>query len=387
MPAVPGRRPRLAYAAGRGQSRRRGDAQARDPRPAGRGDRQRLPAAGFGQVAGVRQGKRFEVELSEPAGEADRVAAGVAELGRRAAGQPGDRGVLGPAAPEHVRLPADVLDWARRQAPLTATGTATVRPEIARVHDYRGPSGKPSQCGSLICEVGGEERMRISGDSSRRPAADARFCLVFPRETLSVPVMRRVLGDTLDRLGVDEECVADLLLAVTEACTNVLRHSGPGRRYEVVAQVGQQPLPARGRRQRPRLRPGQRCRRHRRSAAFGPPGSGGSRRHRPRRAPPRARRLGHAAQPHARSRRQRGGAGPGRAARVRPGPGDHAGLRRRRDAAHRPGRGTVVSLHKRIELAQRRAAGAPRAGRAQLQGRRLQPVACAACAGRARTPA
>lgn len=50
--------------------------------------------------------------------------------------------------------------------------------------------------------------------------------------------MRRVLGDTLRRLGVDEESISDLLLAVTEACTNVLRHAGPGRRYEVTAEVG-----------------------------------------------------------------------------------------------------------------------------------------------------
>jgi len=50
--------------------------------------------------------------------------------------------------------------------------------------------------------------------------------------------MRRVLGDTLSRLGVDEDSVSDLLLAVTEACTNVLRHAGPGRRYEVVVKVG-----------------------------------------------------------------------------------------------------------------------------------------------------
>jgi serine/threonine-protein kinase RsbW len=78
-------------------------------------------------------------------------------------------------------------------------------------------------------------RTRVTGEE---PAGDARFCLVFPRETISVPVMRRVLGGILDRLGVDEECVADLLLAVTEACTNVLRHSGPGHRYEVVALVG-----------------------------------------------------------------------------------------------------------------------------------------------------
>lgn len=70
------------------------------------------------------------------------------------------------------------------------------------------------------------------------PARDVRFCLVFPRESLSIPVMRRVLGETLSRLGVDEKSVSDLLLAVTEACTNVLRHAGPGRRYEVVVKVG-----------------------------------------------------------------------------------------------------------------------------------------------------
>jgi serine/threonine-protein kinase RsbW len=67
---------------------------------------------------------------------------------------------------------------------------------------------------------------------------DVEFCLVFPHEALSVPVMRRVLGDTLRRLGADEDGVADLLLAVTEACTNVLKHGTPGPRYEIVARIG-----------------------------------------------------------------------------------------------------------------------------------------------------
>ena len=80
--------------------------------------------------------------------------------------------------------------------------------------------------------------MRTRVTATGEPTVDVRFCLVFPRETISVPVVRRVLGDTLNKLGVDDESVADLLLAVTEACTNVLRHSGPGRRYEVVATVG-----------------------------------------------------------------------------------------------------------------------------------------------------
>ena len=77
-------------------------------------------------------------------------------------------------------------------------------------------------------------RVFHSGEST----ADIEFCMGFPGEALSVPVMRRVLGDTLSRLGIDDGCVGDILLAVTEACSNVVRHAGPDRRYEVVAHVG-----------------------------------------------------------------------------------------------------------------------------------------------------
>jgi serine/threonine-protein kinase RsbW len=73
---------------------------------------------------------------------------------------------------------------------------------------------------------------------AEEPTVDVKFCLVFPREALSVPVMRHVLGDTLRDLGADDDGVADLLLAVTEACSNVVRHGGPGPRYEVLASVG-----------------------------------------------------------------------------------------------------------------------------------------------------
>ena len=68
---------------------------------------------------------------------------------------------------------------------------------------------------------------------------DVKFCLVFQSETLSVPVMRRVLGDTLRGLGVDEESVYDILLAATEACTNVLTHAGRQvRGYAVLTSLG-----------------------------------------------------------------------------------------------------------------------------------------------------
>ena len=81
--------------------------------------------------------------------------------------------------------------------------------------------------------------MRAHMRRAEESIVDVEFCLVFPHEALSVPVMRQVLGDTLRRLGADEEGVSDLLLAVTEACTNVLKHGAPGPRYEIVARIGQ----------------------------------------------------------------------------------------------------------------------------------------------------
>jgi serine/threonine-protein kinase RsbW len=65
-----------------------------------------------------------------------------------------------------------------------------------------------------------------------------RFCLVFERELLSVPVMRQVLGDTLRGIGLNEDSVADILLAATEACTNVVLHAGRSApAYTVAATV------------------------------------------------------------------------------------------------------------------------------------------------------
>jgi serine/threonine-protein kinase RsbW len=100
--------------------------------------------------------------------------------------------------------------------------------------------GKPPQCELSVTELKLGELMRSRVFRAGDATAEVEFCLVFPGEALSVPVMRRVLGDTLTRLGMDERCIGDILLAVTEACSNVIRHAGPGRRYEVVAHVGRQ---------------------------------------------------------------------------------------------------------------------------------------------------
>jgi serine/threonine-protein kinase RsbW len=61
---------------------------------------------------------------------------------------------------------------------------------------------------------------------------------VFEREVLSIPVMRQVLGDTLRGIGLKEDSVDDILLAATEACTNVVLHAGQSAAaYTVAATV------------------------------------------------------------------------------------------------------------------------------------------------------
>ncbi|GGL48563.1 hypothetical protein GCM10014719_57360 [Planomonospora parontospora subsp. antibiotica] len=67
---------------------------------------------------------------------------------------------------------------------------------------------------------------------------DFEFSLALPREAVGIPMVRRILGDSLAFRGVTRSCVSDILLAVTEACTNAVRHGGPDNRYEVEAAIG-----------------------------------------------------------------------------------------------------------------------------------------------------
>jgi len=61
------------------------------------------------------------------------------------------------------------------------------------------------------------------------------MALSLPRDVASVPVTRQVLDSCLERLGVMPETRADIALALSEACANVIRHAGPGEEYEVIA--------------------------------------------------------------------------------------------------------------------------------------------------------
>ena len=64
------------------------------------------------------------------------------------------------------------------------------------------------------------------------------FSLSLPRDELSVPVVRQLCRKALGDLGVTGSCIADIELAVTEACTNVLKHAhGTKSSYDVTISV------------------------------------------------------------------------------------------------------------------------------------------------------
>lgn len=62
---------------------------------------------------------------------------------------------------------------------------------------------------------------------------EVNVSLSLPRDSLTVPVVRHLCEDALGELGVTDSCRSDILLAMTEACTNVVEHCSAERTYEV----------------------------------------------------------------------------------------------------------------------------------------------------------
>lgn len=52
--------------------------------------------------------------------------------------------------------------------------------------------------------------------------------LVLPTEARLVPRTRRIFSGYLEELGVDRDTAHDVMLALDEACANVIRHAFPG---------------------------------------------------------------------------------------------------------------------------------------------------------------
>jgi serine/threonine-protein kinase RsbW len=57
--------------------------------------------------------------------------------------------------------------------------------------------------------------------------------LCLPRDSSTLPVVRHIAAAALRELGVEEEAIADVSLALTEAAANVVKHSGVDDKYEI----------------------------------------------------------------------------------------------------------------------------------------------------------
>ena len=64
---------------------------------------------------------------------------------------------------------------------------------------------------------------------------DVALCL--PQEAETVTLIRGVVSYTLERFGVTPDCINDIRLALSEACTNVVDHAALEDEYEVRLEV------------------------------------------------------------------------------------------------------------------------------------------------------
>ena len=69
-----------------------------------------------------------------------------------------------------------------------------------------------------------------------------QVAMTLPREARSVPMVRRTVATALSSAGVTDDCVAEVEVALSEACTNVFQHAGPGASYDVVIVISDERL-------------------------------------------------------------------------------------------------------------------------------------------------
>ena len=86
-------------------------------------------------------------------------------------------------------------------------------------HAHRG--GRIADSGHRDRASGPYARTRFAPSS--RPVSD--FHLTVPARAENVSIVRRLLEGVADVVGLPEDVVDDVRLAVTEACTNVVRHA------------------------------------------------------------------------------------------------------------------------------------------------------------------
>lgn len=94
--------------------------------------------------------------------------------------------------------------------------------------------------GEVPVPLAGDKLAHPGEPSDRSDALDAastvphlELSLSLPRETVSVPIVRRLAAQTLRAFGVADDDVDDVQVAITEACANVIKHAASADTYDV----------------------------------------------------------------------------------------------------------------------------------------------------------
>jgi anti-sigma regulatory factor (Ser/Thr protein kinase) len=66
---------------------------------------------------------------------------------------------------------------------------------------------------------------------------EIEFTVRLPVDSHSVPFVRGLCRKALEHLKVGKDTVEEIVLALTEACANAVRHSGPRPAYDVAVHI------------------------------------------------------------------------------------------------------------------------------------------------------
>lgn len=84
---------------------------------------------------------------------------------------------------------------------------------------------------------GERHRWPPSAGSASGSAPQLELSVNLPRESGSVPVVRRLAAQALRSFGVTQHDVDEVQLAITEACANVIDHAAESETYEVLVEL------------------------------------------------------------------------------------------------------------------------------------------------------
>ena len=80
-----------------------------------------------------------------------------------------------------------------------------------------------------------ELRSTIEHESGKKMRV--QLALSLPREEISVPLARHVMSAALDTARVEPDCVQEVEVALSEACTNAVKHAVDGVSYDVMVYI------------------------------------------------------------------------------------------------------------------------------------------------------